>query len=332
MTPSHTQTSTERRAANRARAEERRHPRVRARPIIPGRSYKITRRCTERRMFFAPLETQNANPKDIANFVGYCLAHAANRFGIEVHACVFMSNHHHTDVTDPSGKLVEFKQLFHSMLARGINALRGRFDAVWSRDKPCDTRRATEDETLADLVYTLANPVSAGLVKWGHQWLGFTTYGWRFGDTRAFTRPKWFFDGNGELPERVELTLARPPIYRGLDDDEVFERLMTALRQAEKQVHERLRREQRRFMGSEKLLKQHWNSAPRSYEERFTVVPRIAGSKWLVLAELQRDRAWESAYAMARERLLAGIAAFFPLGTYWLRRFAGVRVEERGPS
>ena len=55
-----------------------------------------------------------------------------------------MSNHHHTDVTDPGGNLVRFKQLFHSLLARGINVLRGRFEAVWSRDRPCDTRRALE--------------------------------------------------------------------------------------------------------------------------------------------------------------------------------------------
>lgn len=276
-------------------------------------------------MFFAP----DAKAEDITNFVGYCLAHAAKVCGIQVHACVFMSNHHHTDVTDPYGKLVEFKQLFHSMLARGINTLRGRFDAVWSRDKPCDTRRAEDDETLADLAYTLANPVTAGLVKWGSLWTGFTTYGWRFGETREFKRPSWFFDGSGEMPETAELTLSRPPIYRQLDDEQMFERLMGAVRTAEKKAQQRLSRENRRFMGANKLARQHWNRAPQSFEERFTQAPRIgASSKWLVLAELQRDRDWEWAYARAREELLEGREATFPVGTYWLRRFAGVRVGE----
>ncbi len=325
-TSSHPQSSAARRSANRAK----RHattPRVRARPVIAGRSYKITRRCSERRMLFAPVVGSGVGPEDIANFVGYCLAHAAKRFGIEVHACVFMSNHHHTDVTDPAGKLIEFKQLFHSMLARGINALRGRFDAVWSRDKPCDTRRPCDDDSLADLVYTLANPVSAGLVKWGHQWLGFTTYGWRFGETRTYTRPGWIFDDRGQLPETVQLTLTRPPIFAELDDEQLFERLMRAVREAELAAQERLRREHRRFMGRDKLLKQHWDRTPRSFEARFTVAPSVAGSsKWLVLAELQRDRAWERVYAMAREKLIAGIEAVFPTGTYWLRRFAGVSI------
>ena len=36
----------------------------------------------------------------------YCLAHAANKHGIEIHACVMMSNHHHTDVTDTLGELI----------------------------------------------------------------------------------------------------------------------------------------------------------------------------------------------------------------------------------
>ena len=87
-------------------------------------------------MFFSPDE----HAAQIHNFVGYCLAHVANRYGVRVHACVMMSNHHHTDITDPRGKIVSFTQQFHALLARGINALRGRFDGVWSRDKPCNTR------------------------------------------------------------------------------------------------------------------------------------------------------------------------------------------------
>lgn len=44
-----------------------------------------------------------------------------------------MSNHHHTDITDPEGNIVPFKQQQqHSLLARGLNALRGRKDTFWS--------------------------------------------------------------------------------------------------------------------------------------------------------------------------------------------------------
>jgi hypothetical protein len=279
-------------------------------------------------MIFSP----DTHAEEIRNLVGYCLAHAANQFRIQVHACVFMSNHHHTDVTDPDGNLIAFKQLFHSLLARGINALRGRFDSVWSCDKACDTRRPTDEQSLKDLVYTLTNPVKDGLVKRGDLWEGFTTYGWRFGETRRFKRPAFLFDAEGKMPKTAELTLHRPPIFSNLSDDQLFDVLMEAVRTSEKKVHEEFQLSHRRFMGREKLRAQRWSRIPKSFEEHFKQAPRIASSsKWQRLAEQQRDREWEHKYAEAREQMLAGRDAVFPIGTYWLRRFAGVTVGERAP-
>jgi hypothetical protein len=37
-----------------------------------------------------------------------------------------------------------------------------------------------DDESLTNMVYTLTNPVKAGLVKWSPQLPGFTAIGWRF--------------------------------------------------------------------------------------------------------------------------------------------------------
>jgi putative transposase len=317
------QASAARRANNRARGEARGYPRVRARPIYPGRSYKITRRCVGRLLLLSP----GTQADELTNFIGYCLAYAATRYGIQVHASVWMSNHHHTDVTDPDGNLVPFKQLLHSMIARGRNARLGRQDSFWSGDDACDTGRSTDDESLKDLVYTLTNPVKAGLVKWGRLWLGFTTIGWRFGETRTFRRPDRFFDASGEMPEEVSLTLVRPPIFPKLDDDAVYDKLMTEVRANEVAIQQDMRRKGRRFMGRRKLAGQPWNRAPQSFEERFTVAPKhAASSKWLVLAALQRSRDWERQYAAARALLRARRPAVFPAGTYWMRRFASVDV------
>jgi hypothetical protein len=41
---------------------------------------------------------------------------------------------------------------------------------------------------------------------------------------------------------------------------------------------------------------------------------------------LQRNKEWEAAYHGARDKLIAGVPTVFPFGTYWLRRFANVRV------
>jgi putative transposase len=322
------QASALRRAKNQARGQARAYPRVRARPIYAGRSYKITRRCTGRLLLLAP----GIRAKELTNFIGYCLAHAAALYGIQVHASVWMSNHHHTDITDPDGNLVPFKQLLHSMIARGRNAKLGRHDGFWSGDDACDTRQPTDDESLQDLVYTLTNPVKDGLVKWARLWPSFITLGWRFGETRTFKRPAWFFDASGNMPEEVSLTLVRPPIFPELDDGALYEKLMAQVRAHELELQEDIRKEGRRFMGLQKLAKQPWNRAPQSFEERFTMTPKVAASsKWLRIAELQRDREWERRYAHARALLRAGQPAVFPAGTYWMRHFAGVSVAVQPP-
>ena len=320
--------SAKRRRENRARSGSRGHARVRARPLRPGCSYKVTRRCLERRLFLAP----GRDPTKLVNFIGYCLAYTAKKHDIQVHAAVMMSNHYHIDVTDPHGELAAWKQNFNSMLARGLNALRGRDDSFWAGKGPCDTLHPSGDDSLLDLVYTITNPVKEGLVKWSRQWPGFSTAGWRFGETRTFQRPDWFFDPNGSMPEAASLTLARPRSFEELDEQALHDKLSAAVREAEQRAQAKLRSKQRRFMGLRKIAKQGWNRVATTFEERFQQTPKVASSsKWLRLAQLQRDRDWEREYANARERWRAGEAAVFPVGTYWLRRFAGVAVAGLSP-
>ena len=312
------------RASNRRHGLDRGYDRVRARPIYAGRSYKVTKRCEERRFHLAPGE----HPDDLIGLVGYCLAYCAQRFEIEIHAAVFMSNHFHVDLTDPHANLVDFKRTFNSFLARALNALHGRFGSVWDREAACDTQRPTDDESFMDLVYTLTNPVTAGLVRHARLWPGFTTAGWRFGETRSFRRQRWFFDAE-EMPAAVELTLVRPHVFEELSDDELFSRVEAEVRRREREVQVEFRRTNRRFVGLEKLRSVRHDRTPRSSEPRFGVTPRVAAScRWKRLAQLQRDREWERQYALARADLLAGIDAVFPAGTFMLRRLARVAVAE----
>ncbi|PRP95136.1 hypothetical protein ENSA7_74500 [Enhygromyxa salina] len=317
------QASAARRAENRARGQARPHARVRARPIHPHSSYKVTKRCLERRLFLTP----GHKPAELLNLIGYLLAHTANEHGIQIHSAVFMSNHYHIDVTDPRGELVAWKQLFNSTLARALNGEHGRSGAFWANGA-CDTLRPTDDATFMDLVYTIANPVTAGLVKWSRKWQGFTTADWRFGETRTFKRPEDFFDPKGDMPEKVSLTLVRPPIFLELDDDALYEKLAATVREKEREIQTEFRARNRKFMGPSQIARQKWYRQVVSYEKRFTVTPKVAAScKWRRLAQLQRDREWEREYAAARASWLAGdSAAVFPAGTYWLRRFAGVTV------
>ena len=319
--------SAERRAANRALGERRTYPRVRARPIIPGTRVKVTRRCLERRLFLAPGE----HVEEVANNFGYTLGLAIGESCVEFHAGIAMGNHHHQDITDVFGNLVQFKNILHAELAKSINAFRGRFDDFWDGGRACDTRRASDEDVLDDLVYTEVNPVKAGLVKWPHLWPGFTSAGWKFGETRTFKRPRFYHDSVTK-PDEVHITRVRPKIFLHLDDDAFWELFQQRVRDKCIEIQKEMRAKGRRFKGRKKLAREGrgWNDAPKTFEERFTIKPTVATrSKWERLAQLQRDRDWEREYAEAREALRRGehdTGPNFPYGTYYLRVHCGVRV------
>jgi hypothetical protein len=85
-----------------------------------------------------------------------------------------------------------------------------------------------------------------------------------------------------------------------------------------------------RVLGRRAVLAQSWSDRPASYEPRRNLRPRVAArSKWARIEALLRNRAFAVEYASARERWRNGIPAVFPLGTYWLQRFASVPVRPR---
>ena len=98
------------------------------REVLPGRTYMITRRCTQRQFLMRPdRETNNA-------FI-YCLAEAATDTASRCIFTVAMSNHHHTGIDDPEGNYPAFLEHFHKLFAKCQNALRGRWENFWSSEQ-----------------------------------------------------------------------------------------------------------------------------------------------------------------------------------------------------
>ncbi|MBL4687390.1 MAG: hypothetical protein JKY37_22530 [Nannocystaceae bacterium] len=269
----------------------------------------------------------------ITAFYAYTLARALLKYGADLHAGVQMGNHLHNDITDRLANRPNFKNSVHSNLARGINARRGRNDSLFAGGGSCDTLTPADEQTLNDLAYTDTNPVVAGLVKWGHLWPGFTTYGWKFGETRVFRRPNWYYDpANPDNPESVAITRVRPKILLELTDDELFDKLMDRCRQLERDKQAQMKAENRRFMGLSKLSKSKWWRKPSSWEDRYAVKPKVASSdKWKRIAELVKNQHWACAYAKARDEYRAGDDPVFPYGTYLLRVRYEVRVADQPP-
>jgi REP-associated tyrosine transposase len=112
-------------------------------------------------------------PSRLTNqLIEYCLGLAAERTGVEIHAVCVMSNHWHGVVTDPEGRLPEFLERFHRLLAKAQNASLGRWENLWSSDKLSVVWLVTEQDVLDKMAYTLANPTTAGLVKSPDEWPG----------------------------------------------------------------------------------------------------------------------------------------------------------------
>jgi len=92
----------------------------RPRPVLPGVIAMSTRRTTLRHFLLHPDSDGTSQ-----NIFLYCLAYAARKFGIRVHAIVVMSTHYHAILSDPRGLFPDFKREFHRLLANAIKCHRG---------------------------------------------------------------------------------------------------------------------------------------------------------------------------------------------------------------
>src|SRR6478609_2521087 len=90
------------------------------RPVYPLTASMVTRRCTQQQYLLRP-------DKETNNAVIYCLAVAAQRYDIDVMDFVQMSNHLHEGIFDRNGTAPAFFEHFHKLLAKCVNALRGRW-------------------------------------------------------------------------------------------------------------------------------------------------------------------------------------------------------------
>jgi putative transposase len=286
------------------------------RDVLPGRTYMITRRCTQRQFLMRPdRETNNA-------FI-YCLAMAAEKAGVQILFTAAMSNHHHTGIHDPHGNYPAFIEHFHKLFAKCQNALRGRWENFWSSEQTSVVRLVDPDEIIDKMIYALTNPVKDGLVERARHWPGVTSLDSHLNATPLVaTRPKHFFRDEGPMPETACLSFVRPA---GFVSDRDFATLVSErVRTVEENAAAERRRIGIQVLGRSAILKQRWSQRPGSREPRRQLNPRVAArSKWSRLEALLRNRAFRDAYAAAREAFAAGIRdVLFPAGTYWLRRFA----------
>jgi REP element-mobilizing transposase RayT len=291
------------------------------RPIVPGRTYFFTRRCTQREFILRPDEDVNAA-------LTYCLGRAAAETGVQIHSFLAMSNHVHATVTDPGGVMPDFARRFASLAARMINRARGRWENLWV---PGDTSyvHCVETRDVVDkTVYTLANPVADQLVDKAIHWPGVSTFAWLDGRTVIATRPRGFAHPDRTvLPDEVRIQLTAPPSWPGS-----FAEWAAAVR-AGVELEERNAAERRaatgdRILGRKAILAASPTGRPKTLAPRRRMKPRIAAKNLLARrAAIDALKQFRHAYALAREAFLAGKRdVAFPPGTWFMVRRWGAEL------
>jgi REP element-mobilizing transposase RayT len=283
------------------------------RQILEGTTYLVTRRCSERRFFLRPSKDTNA-------IVEYLLAFAAERYGIRIHGYCVLSNHYHFVLTDPHARLPDFHRDLDALVARAVNCSIGRWESLWDRESFSAVRLETREAIVEKMVYVLANPVEAGLVRYASEWPGlWSNERLLRGEVLTLQRPKDFFRGNGPLPSVARLQLHPPPGFE--HDDGFVDALLNELRLAEDRAAAELGRQGRSFLGVARVLAQKPYARPAPGEPRRTLNPRVAcRNKWKRIEVLLRLREFARAYREALEAWRAGLRdVLFPPGT-WLMR------------
>jgi hypothetical protein len=214
----------------------------------------------------------------------------------------------------------------HKLVARSQNALRGRWENLWSSEQVCVVRLVDRADVIDKLVYTATNPVKDGLVDRVDHWPGVNgLHALLTGRELRATRPWHFFRRDGKKPETAEMTLTIPPELG--PEDEVREELRQRVAAVEAAAAAERQQTGRRVLGRRAVRQQAWWARPTSFEPRRSLRPRVAArSQWSRIEALRRNRTFVMEYAVARAAWQEGEPVTFPVGTYWLHRFASVPI------
>ncbi len=289
------------------------------RPVLPKTTYMLTRRCIGRRFLLRPDSAIN-------NIFVYCLALAAEKYGVELHAACVMSNHYHLILTDVRGILPEFTAWLNRQLAVCIKRVRKWDEVVWEPNVACSAVELTgTSEVLDKVAYVLLNPVSAALVRSPERWAGVVTTlrTLRRGMMGAKHPRVWF---KKDAPEGATLTFTTPGCFA---DQELYHSALESLLVSRlEQVRTRMLQQGKGYLGRTRVRKTLVSDRPGTKKERFGRSPTFSAltrCRWL--AAVKKLRAFRIAYRTAYEAWRSGKwDVEFPLGTWWVARHAGAVV------
>lgn len=283
-----------------------------ARPVLPGRTYLLTRRCRDRRFFL--------RPGDLVNQIFlYALAEAARKSGILIHAFIAMSDHIHVIATDLRQDRPDFMHALDLQVSKSVGAEVASWGGFWESGTYSAVELLDPESIVEKIVYTLTNAVAAGLVRRATRWPGATSAVMYFGTSLTIPRPDCRYYRNSGQPEKTVLRLTEPP---GFDPIELQILLKRRIREVEKAKRAAMRTANRKFIGPNRVLRQDPHDTAASWEKRRGRNPTFASrDKWKRIEAAQRKRDWLHAYRAALGEFRRGVRdVVFPHGTWAMTR------------
>jgi putative transposase len=299
---------------------------TRPRIVDPGATLALSRRTTRRHFLLNPDEA-----RQMEQCYWYCLGHAAQLYGVLVHAACLMSTHTHEVITDVRGEFPRFLQTFHRNLALCTKAYRGWPEEVFNKKSSGVHALLTSDAIIESIAYLIANPVDALAVRYAKDWPGAHTLPAHVG-TRVIRvkRPAHYFDPNNpEWPEVIELRLEMPAAL-ALDygPELARERIAQRVRQRQHLAWNRAKGTGIGFAGPKRVVRLAHTKRAKSYEVFGSLSPQFsaAGHRRAATVAVKRLRAFRAQYQQALARWSRGDrGVYFPAGTWWMRVCHGAR-------
>jgi REP element-mobilizing transposase RayT len=285
---------------------------------LPGASFLVTRRCTQREFLLLPSPVTN-------HLFKYVLAVAAERYGVLIHAVCVMSNHVHLVVTDPRAALPDFTHLLDGVVAKALNGFFERKENFWAPSSYNAVELIEPEDVVEKVAYTLANPASAGLVEHGRQWPGVWSDPCAVDQPgELIERPARFFSKKGSMPATAVLKLSTPPGFQSADQFRA--RVLARIDELETAAAAERGAAGLTVLGVRGLAEQKHTDRPTSREPRRALIPRIAaGCKATRDEALARLLSFFRSHRDAVVRFCRGErSVVFPRGTYLMRVRYGV--------
>lgn len=294
------------------------------RQVLPGSTVMVSRRIARRQLL--------VRPSDLVNRIFlYCIAVAAARANVILHAVVVLGNHLHIVLTDPDARLPEFTRWLFEFTAKCVNASLGRWENLWSSEEPSVVKLEHPDDFLDKVLYTMANPVAAALVGKSEDYPGLVTQPKDYLEgPKVVGRPEVFFRQDGPTPATAKLELVPPPGFEEMGVEGFAQMVKEELEAREMDLRLQHRDARRPILGRKGVMEQDPFAYPESKEPRRNLNPRVgAKNKWRRVEALKRVKDFVVDHAKALARLVAGERdVLFPAGTYWARVHLAVRCLE----